>query len=153
EGLPDGWATLVGQGGIGLSVGQRQRLALARAFYRDAPLVILDEPTAHLDPATEQAILESIARLHAAGKTVLLVAHRPTLVRQAHTAVPVHSTALASVHRSSPSAPPHPGPLDAPDQLSKPPGRHHRPGTPSAPVGYRSLRRSLAHPGLAEADS
>jgi ATP-binding cassette subfamily C protein CydD len=95
ESLDGGWDARIGQGGVGLSVGQRQRLALARAFYRDTPLVILDEPTAHLDAATEQAVLESITRLHAAGKTVLLVAHRPALLSQAHTAVPVHSTALA----------------------------------------------------------
>jgi ATP-binding cassette subfamily C protein CydD len=97
DSLAEGWDTVVGQGGVGLSVGQRQRLALARAFLRDTPLVILDEPTAHLDAATEQAVLDSIARLHAAGKTVLLVAHRPALLGQAHTAVPVHSTALTEV--------------------------------------------------------
>ncbi|MDR2453302.1 MAG: thiol reductant ABC exporter subunit CydD [Bifidobacteriaceae bacterium] len=95
DSLDQGWDTPVGQGGVGLSVGQRQRLALARAFYREAPLVILDEPTAHLDAATERAVLDSIARLHAAGKTVLLVAHRSALLRQAHRAVAVRSTALA----------------------------------------------------------
>ncbi|MDR0627343.1 MAG: thiol reductant ABC exporter subunit CydD [Bifidobacteriaceae bacterium] len=94
-GLPDGWQTMIGQGGVGLSVGQRQRLALARAFLGGQPLVIMDEPTAHLDASTEARILESIAALHQAGRTVLLVAHRPALLRQAHQAVPVHSTALS----------------------------------------------------------
>ncbi|MDR1118399.1 MAG: thiol reductant ABC exporter subunit CydD [Bifidobacteriaceae bacterium] len=94
-GLEHGWQTRIGQGGVGLSVGQRQRLALARAFLKDAPLVILDEPTAHLDAETEQAVLDSIARLHASGKTVLLVAHRPALLSQAHTTVQVSSSAMA----------------------------------------------------------
>jgi ATP-binding cassette subfamily C protein CydD len=94
ESLEAGWNTRIGQGGVGLSVGQRQRLALARAFHREAPLVILDEPTAHLDAKTERAVLDSIAGLHAAGKTVLLVAHRPALLDQAHRAVAVRSTAL-----------------------------------------------------------
>jgi ATP-binding cassette subfamily C protein CydD len=93
--LPQGWNTLIGQGGVGLSVGQRQRLALARAFWSDRPLVILDEPTAHLDPATEARILESIAALHRQGRTVLLVAHRPSLLSQAHQAVAVRSTAFS----------------------------------------------------------
>ena len=53
EALPQGLDTLVGEGGWGLSGGQAQRVALARAFLRDAPLVLLDEPTAHLDPGTE----------------------------------------------------------------------------------------------------
>ncbi|MDR2114695.1 MAG: thiol reductant ABC exporter subunit CydD, partial [Bifidobacteriaceae bacterium] len=78
--LPQGWNTRLGQGGLGLSVGQRQRLALARAWLKDTPLVILDEPTAHLDPATEKQILHSITTLHQQGKTVLLVAHRASLL-------------------------------------------------------------------------
>jgi ATP-binding cassette subfamily C protein CydD len=93
--LPSGWRTPVGQGGIGLSVGQRQRLALARVFLRGEPLVILDEPTAHLDAATEAQILESITELGRQGRTVLLVAHRPALVSQAHTSVAVESTAFS----------------------------------------------------------
>ncbi|MDR0594395.1 MAG: thiol reductant ABC exporter subunit CydD [Bifidobacteriaceae bacterium] len=91
--LPEGWQTRIGQGGVGLSVGQRQRLALARAFRRNKPLVILDEPTAHLDPATEAAILDSIALLHRQGRTVLLVAHRPALLGRADREVPVRSAA------------------------------------------------------------
>ncbi|MDR1394138.1 MAG: thiol reductant ABC exporter subunit CydD [Bifidobacteriaceae bacterium] len=95
--LPQGWSSLIGQGGTGLSVGQRQRLALARAFLRDTPLVILDEPTAHLDVVTEQAVLNSITHLPATGKTVLLVAHRPALLKGAHNAVAVTSSAATEM--------------------------------------------------------
>lgn len=80
--LPDGRDTLLGEGGTGLSAGQRQRLALARAFLRDAPLVLLDEPTAHLDADSEAAIAVAVRRL-AAGRTVVAVAHRPALLADA----------------------------------------------------------------------
>ncbi|WP_432968998.1 thiol reductant ABC exporter subunit CydD [Dactylosporangium sp. CA-233914] len=79
ESLPSGFATPLGDDGAGLSAGQRQRIALARVFLRDAPLVLLDEPTAGLDAATEADLLTAI-RAHAEGRTVILVAHRPTLV-------------------------------------------------------------------------
>ncbi|HEU0249282.1 MAG TPA: thiol reductant ABC exporter subunit CydD [Solirubrobacteraceae bacterium] len=82
EGLPDGLATVLGEHGAGLSAGERQRLALARAFLRDSPLLLLDEPTANLDWHTEQEVLETVARL-AHGRTVLLVAHRPALLELA----------------------------------------------------------------------
>lgn len=73
-GLPDGLDTLVGEGGYGLSGGQAQRVAIARAFVRNAPLLLLDEPTAHLDPATEADVLDSLRRL-ALGRTVILASH------------------------------------------------------------------------------
>jgi len=76
---PGGLDTMLGDRGVGLSVGERQRVALARAFLRDAPLLLLDEPTANLDGATEQNVLEALERL-VRGRTVLLVAHRPALV-------------------------------------------------------------------------
>ncbi len=82
ESMPDGYLTRVGERGAGLSGGQVQRLALARAFLRDAPLVILDEPTAHLDPASEAAVQEGLADL-ARGRTLLTVAHRLTTVERA----------------------------------------------------------------------
>jgi thiol reductant ABC exporter CydD subunit len=77
--LPQGLQTPLGEGGAGLSAGERQRVALARAFLRDAPLLLLDEPTAGLDGATEAGVLDAVRRL-ARGRTVLLVAHRPALV-------------------------------------------------------------------------
>ena len=72
--LPDGLDTQVGEGGYGLSGGQAQRVAIARAFLKNAPLLLLDEPTAHLDPATEAEVLDSLRRL-ALGRTVLLASH------------------------------------------------------------------------------
>ncbi|MER7006525.1 thiol reductant ABC exporter subunit CydD [Dactylosporangium sp. NPDC000555] len=88
EALPDGLGTRIGDDGAGLSAGQRQRIALARVFLRDAPLVLLDEPTAGLDAATEADILAAI-RAHAAGRTVILVAHRPALLAAADREIPL----------------------------------------------------------------
>ncbi|MFI7607081.1 thiol reductant ABC exporter subunit CydD [Micromonospora sp. NPDC049366] len=81
-GLPDGLDTVLGERGHGLSSGQRQRVALARAFLRDAPVVLLDEPTARLDSASEAVVLAATRRL-VAGRTALLVAHRPALLEDA----------------------------------------------------------------------
>lgn len=72
--LPQGLDTAVGEGGFGLSGGQAQRVAIARAFLKNAPLLLLDEPTAHLDPATEAEVLEGLRRL-AIGRTVILASH------------------------------------------------------------------------------
>ncbi len=72
--LAHGFGTRLGERALALSAGQRQRIALARAFLRDAPLVLLDEPTAHLDPATTREIMGTIGTLMA-GRTVLLVTH------------------------------------------------------------------------------
>jgi thiol reductant ABC exporter CydD subunit len=77
--LPRGWSTPVGEGGQRLSGGEAQRVALARAFLKDAPVLLLDEPTGHLDPEREAAVLAAIRRLRR-GRTVLLVAHRITTV-------------------------------------------------------------------------
>lgn len=80
--------TLLGEGGVGLSAGQRQRLALARAFLADRPVLLLDEPTAALDGETEAAVVEAVRRL-AVGRTVLLVVHRPALLALADRVVRV----------------------------------------------------------------
>ncbi|MGI4801144.1 MAG: thiol reductant ABC exporter subunit CydD [Janthinobacterium lividum] len=74
QSLPHGLDTIIGEDGYGLSGGQAQRVAIARAFIRDAPLLLLDEPTAHLDPATEADVLESLRRL-TIGRTVLMASH------------------------------------------------------------------------------
>jgi ATP-binding cassette subfamily B protein len=83
--LPDRYQTMLGkmfEGGVDLSVGQWQRMALARAFFRDAPLIILDEPTAALDARAEHNLFESIRGLFE-GRTVLLISHRFSSVRSA----------------------------------------------------------------------
>ena len=92
---PGGLDTVVGERGVGLSAGERQRVALARAFLHDAPLVLLDEPTANLDGATEEELLMAIRRL-IRGRTVILVAHRPALVALADRVVDLGSVALAA---------------------------------------------------------
>jgi len=73
--LPDGYATQVGERGMRLSGGERQRIALARAFLKDAPLLILDEPTSSVDMRTEAAIMEAMGRLMR-GRTTFMIAHR-----------------------------------------------------------------------------
>ena len=74
--LPDGLETLVGEDGSKLSGGQRQRLTIARALLSDAPVLVLDEPTAHLDPETARSVVED-ALESSGGRTVLLITHRP----------------------------------------------------------------------------
>ncbi|GIG70792.1 thiol reductant ABC exporter subunit CydD [Phytomonospora endophytica] len=79
--LPDGYGTLLGDRGLGLSAGQSRRLALARAFLRDAPLLLMDEPTASLDGRSEAAVTGATARFTADGsRTALIVAHRPAIL-------------------------------------------------------------------------
>ena len=80
--LPLSYATVIGDGGQQLSAGQRRRIALARAFLRDAPLVVLDEPTADLDAESTEVIAESIERLRP-GRTIVIVAHAPELAASA----------------------------------------------------------------------
>ncbi|HKJ09013.1 MAG TPA: thiol reductant ABC exporter subunit CydD [Gammaproteobacteria bacterium] len=82
EMLPRGYQTVVGEGGQGLSGGQVQRLALARAFLKAAPLVLLDEPSANLDMESERKLNTAVARL-ASGRTTITIAHRLNTVRQA----------------------------------------------------------------------
>ncbi len=78
--LPDGVDTSLGRGGFGLSLGQRQRLGLARALGSTAPVLLLDEPTAHLDAASEQRVLRAVVERARAGATVVVVGHREAVV-------------------------------------------------------------------------
>jgi ABC-type multidrug transport system fused ATPase/permease subunit len=80
--LPEGIRTPVGEGGVRLAAGERSRLALARAIVRNAPLLLLDEPTAHLDPLTELAALDSLDRLRGS-TTIVLAGHRPEAAARA----------------------------------------------------------------------
>jgi ATP-binding cassette subfamily C protein CydD len=74
--LPDGGSTVLGRGGVGLSLGQRQRLGLARALGSTARVLLLDEPTAHLDAHTEERVLRAIVERARTGATVIVVGHR-----------------------------------------------------------------------------
>jgi ATP-binding cassette, subfamily C, bacterial CydD len=78
--LPAGLDTMLGRGGVGLSLGQRQRLGLARALGSAAPVLLLDEPTAHLDADAEDGVLRAVAERARAGATVVVVAHRERVV-------------------------------------------------------------------------
>jgi thiol reductant ABC exporter CydD subunit len=80
--LPAGYDTVVGAGGHGLSAGQRQRLGLARALLRDAPLLVLDEPTVHLDPAAAARVAATVDALRGT-RTILLITHDPELAARA----------------------------------------------------------------------
>ncbi len=93
--LPDGPMTMLGEDGVGLSAGQLRRVALARVLLQDRPLVLLDEPTAALDPNSEDAVVEAVRALRSRGRTVVLVAHRPALAALADTVVRVDPAAPA----------------------------------------------------------
>lgn len=80
--LPDGYNTVIGEGGSTLSGGEKQRISIARAILKDAPIVILDEATSSIDPENEHALISAIGEL-TAGKTLISIAHRLTTVRDA----------------------------------------------------------------------
>ncbi|MFG2652668.1 thiol reductant ABC exporter subunit CydD [Streptomyces sp. NPDC048436] len=139
--LPGGVETLLGEDGAGLSAGQRQRLALARAFLADRPVVLLDEPTAALDGETEAGVVEAVRRL-AVGRTVLLVVHRPALLGVADRVVRLETSGAsgASADAALPRA--------VPDSRAAGDAFSGNPEAPGAPVdvweSLRPKRRVLA---------
>jgi thiol reductant ABC exporter CydD subunit len=96
QSLPERYATVVGDGGRTLSLGQVRRVALARALLRDAPFLVLDEPTADLDPASAEIVEWAIDRVHGS-RTVLLVTHRPELARLADRLVELEHGRIAEL--------------------------------------------------------
>jgi ATP-binding cassette subfamily C exporter for protease/lipase len=79
--FPQGYDTVLGDGGAGLSGGQKQRIGLARAMYGDPALLVLDEPNSNLDEAGEQALLNAVMELRKRGKTIVMITHRPNVVQ------------------------------------------------------------------------
>ncbi len=89
ESLPDGINTMVGERGASLSGGQRQRVAIARAFLKDAPLLILDEATSHLDALSEQTVHKALNLLKT-NRTTIIIAHRLSTIRDADRIIVLH---------------------------------------------------------------
>ncbi len=100
--LPQGYDTRVGDGAARLSVGEKQRIHLARAFLKDAPVLLLDEPTSALDGESEAAVLAAVQRL-TCGRTTLMVAHRPETLHIAHRILRLEAGTLTEVTPSRPS--------------------------------------------------
>jgi ATP-binding cassette, subfamily B, bacterial len=98
--LPEGYQTLVGDRGMRLSGGERQRISIARAFLKDAPILILDEPTSSVDVRTESLILEAMERL-AQGRTTLVITHRPSALRRCDVIVRIEKGRLAAIESTA----------------------------------------------------
>ena len=95
--LPEGFHTFVGERGIRLSGGQRQRLGIARAIYKQAPVLVLDEATSALDDATETAVMRALDQLGDEGRTIIMIAHRMSTVSQADLVVRLDGGRVAEV--------------------------------------------------------
>ena len=97
--LPQGYETLVGERGMRLSGGERQRISIARAFLKDAPILILDEPTSSVDMKTEAAIVEAMERL-VQGRTTFIITHRPSALRHCDVIARIDGGRLAGIERA-----------------------------------------------------
>jgi ATP-binding cassette subfamily C protein CydD len=95
--LPGGWETRIGTGGVGLSLGQRQRLALTRLLVADKPVLLSDEPTAHLDAASAARVMSALTARARSGATVAVVAHDAPTLSAADAVVTVHASAANGV--------------------------------------------------------
>lgn len=113
EKLPDGYDTQVGERGLKLSGGQRQRLSLARAFLKDAPILILDEPTSSVDTKTEAAIMEAMERLMK-GRTAFMIAHRLSTLQSCDLLLQLEDGRVVVTQRNDVTLSPHAGALAQP---------------------------------------
>jgi ATP-binding cassette, subfamily B, bacterial PglK len=95
--LSEGYETIVGERGIRLSGGQRQRLGIARAIYKQAPVLVLDEATSALDQATEKAVMDSLHQLGDKGRTIIVIAHRPSTIARCDLVARFHGGGLLEV--------------------------------------------------------
>ncbi|MBS3849205.1 thiol reductant ABC exporter subunit CydD [Devosia sp. BSSL-BM10] len=102
DALPEGLDTLLGEGGLGLSGGQTQRIALARIFLRDPGLILLDEPTAHLDAELEQAVLDALLDF-AHGRTLIIATHSQAVAKRMHHAYRIAGAELLATPVSAAS--------------------------------------------------
>ncbi|MEU5682609.1 thiol reductant ABC exporter subunit CydD [Streptomyces venezuelae] len=145
EGLPHAYHTLLGEQGAGLSAGQRQRIALARAFLKDAPVLLLDEPTAHLDPESEAAVTGATVALMR-GRTAIVVAHRTSLLPHADRVITVRAGTINDP-AGDPDPAGEPDPAGDPDPAREPDGtrepgstRDPDPGPECAPAERMVVR-------------
>jgi ATP-binding cassette subfamily B protein len=99
--LPNGYETQVGERGLRLSGGERQRISLARAFLKDAPILILDEPTSSVDAWTEDAIVAAMARLMQ-GRTTFMISHRPSTLKNSDVLLEIQDGRLVPVTSAGP---------------------------------------------------
>jgi ABC-type multidrug transport system fused ATPase/permease subunit len=99
-GLPEGYGTVIGQRGVTLSGGQRQRLAIARALVKNAPIVLLDEPTTHLDQSSQRLVVEAFEHL-LEHRTALVIAHRLETIERADEIVVLDAGRIADGRRAA----------------------------------------------------
>jgi ATP-binding cassette, subfamily B, bacterial PglK len=95
--LPEGYDTFVGERGIRLSGGQRQRLGIARAIYKQAPVLVLDEATSALDDSTETAVMQALDQLGDEGRTIIMIAHRLSTISRANMVVRLENGRLVEL--------------------------------------------------------
>lgn len=129
--LPQGYDTEIGFNGAGLSAGQRQRIALARAFYGDPKVLILDEPNAHLDPEGEASMIEALRQARARGASAIMVVHRGGAIRVADKVLVMREGQVQSFGPAAEIVPGlAPAQAPAPAQAQAPPQPAPRPATP-----------------------